>query len=59
MAVQKRATSNLFVTFATDVTSTQRAVIKLENHVTPRVSVSVTPDENGGFGMLTRIHKSW
>ncbi|HET9742316.1 MAG TPA: translocation/assembly module TamB domain-containing protein [Terriglobales bacterium] len=59
VTIQQRVTSNLFVTFATDVTQTQNTVIKLEYHINPRVSVSGTRDQNGGFGFLTRIHKSW
>jgi translocation and assembly module TamB len=59
VTIQQRVTSNLFVTFATDVTSTQNAVIKFEYHVTPKVSLSATRDQNGGFGFDTRIHKTW
>lgn len=59
VTIQQRVTSNLFVTFATDVTSTQSAVIKFEYRVTPKVSLSATRDQNGGFGFDTRIHKTW
>jgi translocation and assembly module TamB len=59
VAIQQRVTGNLFVTFATDVTQTQNTTIKMEYHLNPRVSVSGTRDENGGFGFLTKIHKSW
>ena len=51
MTIQQRVTGNLFVTFATDATSTQRQVIKLEYQATPRVGVSGVRDQNGGFGM--------
>ena len=44
-----RVTGNLFVTFVTDATSTQRQIIKLEYQATPRVSVSGVRDQNGGF----------
>lgn len=59
VTIQQRVTSNLFVTFATDVTATQNAVIKFEYRVTPKVSLSATRDQNGGFGFDTRIHKMW
>ncbi len=59
ITIQQRVTSNLFVTFATDVTSTQRDVIELQYKVTPRVTVSGTRDQNGGFGFDARIRKTW
>jgi translocation and assembly module TamB len=59
IAIQQRVTSKIFVTFATDVTSTQRQVIKLEYQKSPRLSFNAVRDENGGFGFDTRIHKTW
>lgn len=59
VTVQQRVTSNLFVTFATDVTSTQRQVIQLQYQVSPRFAVSATRDQNGGFAVDTRIKRSW
>ena len=59
IAIQQRVAANLFVTFATDVTQTQSTTIKLEYHVSPKVSFSGTRDQNGGFGFDTKIHKSW
>jgi translocation and assembly module TamB len=59
VTIQQRATSKMFVTFSTDVTSTQRQVIKLEYQFTPRVSVNAVHDQNGGFGFDTRIRKVW
>lgn len=59
VTIQQRVTSNLFVTFGTDVTSTQRQVIQVQYQVSPRVSVSATRDQNGGFGFDTRIRKTW
>jgi len=59
VAIQQRVTGNLFVTFATDVTQTQNTTIKLEYHISPRVSFSGTRDQNGGFGFDTKFHKSW
>ena len=59
ITVQQRVTSNLFVTFATDVTETGREVIQLEYKASPRISYSATRDQNGGFGFDARIHKKW
>ncbi len=59
VAIQQRVTSKIFVTFATDVTSTQRQVIKLEYQASPRLSFSGVRDENGGFGFDTKIRKTW
>jgi translocation and assembly module TamB len=59
ITIQQRVTSNLFVTFATDVTSTQRDVIQVQYKITPRVTFSGTRDQNGGFGFDTRIRKTW
>jgi translocation and assembly module TamB len=59
ITVQQRVTSKIFVTFSTDVTSTQRQVIQFQYQATPRVSFSGTRDQNGGFGFDTRITKAW
>jgi translocation and assembly module TamB len=59
VTVQQRVTSKIFVTFSTDVTSTQRQVIQLQYQATPKVSVSGTRDQNGGFGFDTRITREW
>jgi translocation and assembly module TamB len=59
ITVQQRVTSKIFVTLQTDVTSTQRQVVQVEYQATPRVSLSGTRDQNGGFGFDTRITKEW
>jgi translocation and assembly module TamB len=59
VAIQQRVTSNLFVTFATDVTSTQRQQIQLEYKLNPRWSVSGVRDQNGGFGVDGKYHKKF
>jgi hypothetical protein len=59
ITIQQRVTGKIFVTFSTDVTSTQRQVIQLEYKQSPRVSFSGTRDQNGGFAVDTRIRKSW
>ena len=59
IAIQQRVTSNLFVTYATDVTSTQRQAIQMEYKLNPKWSVSGTRDQNGGFGMEGRYRKDF
>jgi translocation and assembly module TamB len=59
VTLQQRITGNLFVTFATDATSTQHEVIKVEYQATPKVSVSGVRDQNGGFAVDFRIKKTW
>jgi translocation and assembly module TamB len=59
VTIQQRVTGNLFVTLATDSTSTQRQQIKVEYQATPRVAVSGVRDQNGGFAFDIRIKKRW
>lgn len=59
IAIQQRVTSNLYVTFATDVTSTQHQAIQLEYKLNPRWSVSGVRDQNGGFGVDGKYHKTF
>jgi translocation and assembly module TamB len=57
VAMQKRITSGLLFTFATDVTSTQREIIQGEYQLNKRWSASVTRDENGGFAVDGKYRK--
>jgi translocation and assembly module TamB len=59
ITVQQRVTGNLFVTFSTNVASTQSQTIQGQYQVSPRVAFSATRDPNGGFGFDTLIKKSW
>jgi translocation and assembly module TamB len=59
IAIQQRVTSNLFITYATDVTSTQRQAIQVEYKLNPRWSMSGTRDQNGGFGMEGKYRKDF
>jgi translocation and assembly module TamB len=59
ITVQQRVTGNLFVTFSSNVTSTQGQTIQGQYQVSPRVAVSATRDPNGGFAVDTLIKKSW
>jgi translocation and assembly module TamB len=59
ITIQQRVTGNLFVTFSTNVASTQGQTIQGQYQVSPRVAVSATRDPNGGFAVDTLIKKSW
>jgi translocation and assembly module TamB len=59
VAIQQHVTSKIFVTFATDVTSTQQQAIKLEYQLNRRASVSAVRDQNGGFSFETSFRKQW
>jgi translocation and assembly module TamB len=59
VTIQQRVTGNLFVTFSTNVASTQSQTIQGQYQVSPRVAVSATRDPNGGFAFDTLIKKSW
>jgi hypothetical protein len=59
ITIQQRVSGNVFVTLATDATSTQRQVIKLEYQPTSRVSISGVRDQNGGLAIDLRMRKTW
>lgn len=59
VTIQQRVTGNLFVTFSTNVASTQNQTIQGQYQLSPRVAVSATRDQNGGFGFDTLIKKNW
>src|SRR3984893_18521008 len=57
VAVQQRVTGTLLLTFATDVTSTQRQTVQLQYQPKHQVKISVLRDEYGGYGVDVRWHK--
>jgi len=59
IAIQQRVTSKIFVTFATDVTSTQSQTVKFEYQKSRRTSFSAARDQNGGFSVETTFRKEW
>ena len=59
ITIQQRVTGNLFVTFSSNVASTQNQTISGQYQISPRVAVSATRDQNGGFAFDTLIKKSW
>jgi translocation and assembly module TamB len=59
VVIQQRVTSNLVVTYSTDVTSTGRQAVQLEYRLNPKWSVSGVRDQNGGFGAAANYHTSF
>ncbi len=59
ITIQQRVTGNLFVTFSTNVASTQNETIQGQYQLSPRVAVSVTRDQNGGVATDMLIKKTW
>jgi translocation and assembly module TamB len=59
ITIKQRVSGNVFVTLATDATSTQRQVIKLDYQATPRVNISGVRDQNGGMAFDVRVKKTW
>jgi translocation and assembly module TamB len=59
IAVQQRVTSKIFVTFATDVTSTQQQAIKLEYQLNRKASLVIVRNQNGGLSFETSFQKGW
>lgn len=59
IAIQQRVTSKIFVTYATDLTSTQQQGVKLEYQFNRRTSMNVVRDQNGGFSFQTTFRKQW
>jgi translocation and assembly module TamB len=59
VAIQQRVTSKVFITFSTDVTGTQRQIIKMEYRASNRTSFDAVRDQNGGFSFQTSLRKQW
>jgi translocation and assembly module TamB len=59
ITIQQRVTGNLFVTFSSNVASTQSQTIQGQYQITPKIAVSTTRDQNGGFALDTIIKKNW
>jgi translocation and assembly module TamB len=59
VAIQQRVTSKFFVTFSTDVTGTQKQIIKMEYRMNGRTSFDAVRDQNGGFSFQTSLRKQW
>ena len=59
VTIQQRVTGNLFVTFSSNVATTQSQTIQGQYQLSPRVALSATRDQNGGFAFDTLIKNTW
>ncbi len=59
ISIQQRVTGNILLTFGTDVTSTQATSVQLQYRTTPQTSISVLRDQNGGYAIDFRVHKTF
>lgn len=59
ITIQQRVTGNLFVTFSSNVASTQSQTIQGQYQLSPRVALSATRNPNGGFAVDALIKKTW
>jgi translocation and assembly module TamB len=59
IAIRQRVTGQIFVTFATDVTSTQQQDIKLEYQMNRKASLTIIRNQNGGVSFETIFRKGW
>lgn len=59
ITIRQRVTGSLYITFSSNVATTQDEVIEGQYQLTPRVSVSGTREPNGGFGIDALIKHTW
>ena len=59
ITIRQRVTGKLFITFSTNVATTQDQIIQGQYQLSPRVALSVTRDPSGGFAVDTLIKKTW
>jgi translocation and assembly module TamB len=59
VAIQQRVSGNILLTFSTDVTSTQATTVQLQYNTSRQTSVTVLRDQNGGYAIDLRLHKSF
>ena len=59
VSIQQRVTGNILLTFSTDVTSTQATSVQMQYRTSRQTSVSVLRDQNGGYAIDLRIHKTF
>ena len=59
LAVQQRVTKNLFFTFSTDLTTSTGQIVQIEYQVSQKFAVSTIRDQNGGYTVQVKVHKSF
>jgi translocation and assembly module TamB len=59
LAVQQRVTKNLFFTYSTDLTTSTGQIVQIEYQVSQKFAVSTIRDQNGGYTVQIKVHKSF
>jgi translocation and assembly module TamB len=59
LTVRQRVSGKMYVTFSTDVTTTQFSAIQVQYELNRKWSLSGVRNENGGFGLDGRYHKDF
>jgi translocation and assembly module TamB len=59
ITVQQRVTSKLFITFTTDVTTSEDTAVQMQYQINRKWSVSGVRDWSRGFGIDGRYHKDF
>jgi len=59
ISIQQRVTGNILLTFSTDVTSTQATSVQVQYRTSRQTSISVLRDQNGGYAIDLRVHKTF
>lgn len=59
VTIRQQVTGNLYITFSTNVASTQSETIQGEYKLSPHVAVSATRSPNGGFAVDALVKRSW
>ncbi len=59
LTVRQRVTGKMYVTFSTDVTTTEFSAVQLQYQLNRKWSLSGVRDQNGGFSVDGRYHKDF
>jgi translocation and assembly module TamB len=59
LTVQQRVTKNLFFSFTTDLQNSSYEIVQVEYQLSKKFAVSTTRDQNGGYTVQIKMHKSF
>lgn len=59
IGIQERVTGSLLFTFSTDVTTTQGQTVELQYDLSKRWSVTALRNQNGGYSLNLRLHRTF
>ncbi|MGH9397341.1 MAG: translocation/assembly module TamB domain-containing protein [Terriglobia bacterium] len=59
IAVQEQVTRKLFFTVSVDVTTTQDDIVQVEYEISRRLSLQAVRDQNGGYSLEVKVHKTF